>query len=77
MKVIPLKQSCNQVQEVSWLPNTPTTIASWIYDKRGVIWKVKDGFCNVNNTDNKVTSIKGKQNGVLMLENKTYGLYFH
>ena len=56
MKIVSLKQPCNQIQEISCVPNTPNTIANCIGalvrrrdgDKR-VVWIVDMSFRSANN----------------------------
>ena len=61
MKIVSLKQPCNQIQEISCVPNTPNTMANCI----GALVRRRDGnksvvmildieFCNRNNKNNKV-----------------------
>ena len=56
MKMVSLKQPCNQIQEISCVPNTPNTMAICI----GALVRRRDGdtsvvmivdidFCNGNN----------------------------
>ena len=54
MKMVSLKRPCNQIQEISYVPNTPNTMAICIGslvrrrdgDTSG-IWMVDKGFCNL------------------------------
>ena len=39
MKIVTLKQPCNQIQEISCLPNTPNTMANCI----GALVRRRDG----------------------------------
>ena len=56
MKIVSLKQPCNQIQEIFCVPNTPNTIANCIGalvrrrdgDKR-VVWIVDMSFRSANN----------------------------
>ena len=56
MNIVSLKQPCNQIQEISCVPNTPNTMANCI----GALVRRRDGdtsvamivdinFCNSNN----------------------------
>ena len=54
MKMVSLKQPCNQKQRVSCVPNTPNTMVNCIgalVQRRdgdtGAIWMVDIGFCNL------------------------------
>ena len=56
MKIVSLKQPCNQIQEISCVPNTPNTMANCIGslvrqrdDDKGVLWIVDMSFCSANN----------------------------
>ena len=55
MKMVSLKQPCNQIQEISCVPNTPNTVANCIgalvrqrYGDKSVIWMVEKYFDNMN-----------------------------
>ena len=55
MKMVSLKQPCNQIQEISCVPNTPNTMANCIGalvrrrdDDKSVIWMVEIYFYNLN-----------------------------
>ena len=61
MKMVSLEQPCNQIQEISCVPNTPNTMANCI----GALLRRRDGdtsvvmivdihFCNRNNKNSKV-----------------------
>ena len=61
MKMVSLKQPCNQIQEISCVPNTPNTMAICIGalvrrrdGDTSVIWIVDIDFCNRNNKNSKV-----------------------
>ena len=61
MKMDSLKQPCNQIQEISCVPNTPNTMVNcigalvWQRDgDKSVIWIVDIGFCNKSNKNSKV-----------------------
>ena len=61
MKMVSLKQPCNQIQEISCVPNTPNTmvicIGALVWRRDGdksVIWIVDIDFCNRNNKNSKV-----------------------
>ena len=54
MKMVSLKQPCNQIQEISCVPNTPNTMANCIGalvrrrdGDTSEIWMVDIGFCNL------------------------------
>ena len=54
MKMVSLKQACNKIQEISYVPNTPNTMANCIGALVGrrvgdtnAIWMVDIGFCNL------------------------------
>ena len=54
MKMVSLKQPCNQIQEISCVPNTPNTMANCIGalvrrrdGDTSAIWMVDIGFCNL------------------------------
>ena len=56
MKMVSLKQSCNQIQEISYVPNTPNTMANCIGalvrrrdGDKSVVWIVDMSFCSANN----------------------------
>ena len=55
MKIVSLKQPCNQIQEISCVPNTPNAIANCIgalvrrrEGDKSVIWMVEIYFYNLN-----------------------------
>ena len=59
MKMVSLKQPCNQIQEISYVPNTPNTMANCMGalvwrrdDDTSVIWIVDIGFCNPSHNKN-------------------------
>ena len=65
MKIVSLKQPCNQIQEISCVPNTPNTMENCIGalvrrrdDDKSVVWIVDISFCSVNNKNNKVVNSK-------------------
>ena len=67
MKIVSLKQPCNQIQEISSVPNTPNTMANCIGalvrrrdGDKSVVWIVDLSFCNANNKNNKVVNSKTK-----------------
>ena len=56
MKIVSLKQPCNQIQEISCVPNTPNAMANrigalvWRRDgEKSVVWIVDMSFCSANN----------------------------
>ena len=56
MKMVSLKQPCNQIQEISCVPNTPNTMANCIRalvrrrdGDKSVVWIVDMGFCSAKN----------------------------
>mgnify|MGYP005824477113 CR=1 FL=1 len=56
MKIVSLKRPCNQIQEISCIPNTPNTMANCIGalvrrrdGGKSVVWIVDMSFCNANN----------------------------
>ena len=56
MKIVSLKQPCNQIQEISYVPNTPNTMESCIGSlvrrrdgDKSVVWIVDMRFCSANN----------------------------
>ena len=56
MKIVSLKQPCNQIQEISCVPNTRNTMANCIgaLARRrdgdiSVVWIVDMSFCSANN----------------------------
>ena len=68
MKMVSLKRSCNQIQEISCVPNTPNTMANCIDalvqrrdSDKSVIWMVEIYFYNMNNKNSKVTNSKQAQ----------------
>ena len=55
MKMVSLKQSCNQIQEISCVPNKPNTmencIGALVWQRDGdksVVWMVEIYFYNLN-----------------------------
>ena len=54
MKMVSLKQTCTQIQEISCVPSTPNTMENWIGalvrrrdgDTSG-IWIVDNSICNL------------------------------
>ena len=55
MKIVSLKRPCNQIQEISCVPNTPNTMNFFIGalvqlrdDDKSVIWMVEIYFYNLN-----------------------------
>ena len=63
MKMVSLKQPCNQIQEISCLPNTPNTMANCIGalvrrrdGDKSVVWIVDMSFCSANNKNSKVVN---------------------
>ena len=68
MKMASLKQPCNQIQEISCVPNTPNTMANCIGalvrrrdgDTSG-IWMVDKGICNLKYKNSKVTNDKSER----------------
>ena len=55
MKIVSLKQPCNQIQEISCVPNTPNTIANCIGalvrrrdGDKSVVWIVDMSFYSAN-----------------------------
>ena len=67
MKMVSLKQPCNQIQEISWVPNTHNTMTNCIGalvrrrdGDTSVIWIVDIDFCSRNNKKSKVTSNKSE-----------------
>ena len=60
MKIVSLKQPCNQIQEISCVPNTPNTMANcigalvWRRDgDKSVVWIVDMSYCNANNKEHQ------------------------
>ena len=56
MKIVSLKQLCNQIQEISCVPNTPNTMENCIDalvrrrdGDKSVVWIVDMSFCSANN----------------------------
>ena len=56
MKIVSLKQPCNQIQEISCVPNTPDTMANCIGalvrrrdGDKTIVWIVDMSFCSANN----------------------------
>ena len=56
MKIVSLKQHCNQIQEISCVPNTPNTMENCVGalvrrrdGDRSVVWVVDMSFCSANN----------------------------
>ena len=54
MKIVSLKQPCNQIQEISWVLNTPNIMVNCIGalvrrrdGDTSVVWIVDIGFCNM------------------------------
>ena len=65
MKVVSLKRPCNQIQEISCVPNTPNTMANFIGvlvrrrdGDKSVVWIVDMSFRNANNKNNQVVNSK-------------------
>ena len=65
MKMVSLKQPCNQIQEISCVPNTPNTMANCIGTlvqqidgDTSVVWIVDIGFYNLKIKNSKVASDK-------------------
>ena len=55
MKMVSLKRPCDQIQEISYVPNTPNTMADCIGalarqkdGDKSVIWMVEIYFYNLN-----------------------------
>ena len=78
MKMVSLKQPCNQIQEISCVPNTLNTMLNCICTlvrrrdgDTSVVWIVDIGFCNLENIKTaRQQVIKWSTNGIAMLENK-------
>ena len=58
MKIVSLKQPCNQIQEISCVPNTPNTMANCIGalvqrrdGDKSVVMIVDIDFCSANNKE--------------------------
>ena len=56
MKILSLKQPCNQIQEISCVPNIHNTMANCIGalvrrrdGDKSVVWIVDMSFCSANN----------------------------
>ena len=56
MKMVSLKQPCNQIQEISCVPNTPNTMENFIGalvrrrdGDKSVVWIVDMNFCSAKN----------------------------
>ena len=56
MKMVSLRQPCNQIQEISCVPNTPDTMANCIGalvrrtdGDKSVVWIVDMRLCSANN----------------------------
>ena len=51
MKMVSLKQPCNQIQEISCVPNTMANCIGALVRQRdgdtSVVWIVEIGFCNM------------------------------
>ena len=54
MKMVSLKLPCNQIEEISCVPNTPNTMVNCIGalvwrrdDDKSVVWMVDISFCNM------------------------------
>ena len=67
MNMVSLKQSCNQIQEISCVPNTHNTMAICIGalvrrtdGDTSVVWIIDIGFCSANNKNSKVASNKSE-----------------
>ena len=65
MKMVSLKQPCNQIQEISCIPDTPNTMVNCIGalvrrrdGDTSVVWIVDIGFCNLKYKNIKVPSDK-------------------
>ena len=65
MKIVSLRKPCNQIQEISCVPNTPNTMANCIGalvrrrdDDKSVVWIVDMSFCSANNKNSKVVNSK-------------------
>ena len=68
MKMVSLKQPCNQIQEISCVPNTPNTLANCIGalvrrrdGDKSVILMVEIYFNNLKNKNNNVANSKHAQ----------------
>ena len=64
MKLVFPKQPCNQIQEISYVPNTMINCIGALVRQRdgdtSVVIIVDIDFCNRNNKNNKVTSNKSE-----------------
>ena len=56
MKIVSLEQPCNQIQEISCVPNTPNTMTNCIGalvrrrdGDKSVVWIVDMSFCSAKN----------------------------
>ena len=56
MKIVSLNHPCNQIQEISCVPNTPNTMENCIGalvrqrdGDKSVVWIVDMSFCSANN----------------------------
>ena len=68
MKIVSLKQPCNQIQEISCVPNTPNTMVNCIGalvrridGDTSAIWMVDIYFCNLKIQNSKVTNDKSER----------------
>ena len=68
MKMVSLKQPCNQIQEISYVPNTPNTMANCIGalvrrrdGDKSVLWMVEIYLYNLKNENSKVANSKRAQ----------------
>ena len=74
MKMVSLKQPCNQIQEISCVHDTPNTMTNCI----GALVRRRDGDKSVilmleiyfYNLNSKVAIDKTEQNGITMLKNE-------
>ena len=84
MKMVSLKQPCNQIQQISRVPTTPNTMVNCIGtlvrrrdDDTSLVMIVDIDFCSSNNKKiARQQVIKRSTNGIAMLENEAQGLYF-
>ena len=64
MNIVSLIRPCNQIQEISCVPNTPNTMANcigalvWRRDGDKIVWIADMSFYSANNKNSKVVNSK-------------------
>ena len=77
MKIVSLKQPCNQIQEISCVPNTPNKMANCIGalvrrrdGDKSAVWIVDMIFCSANNKKHQGSKYKTGHKLFAMMENE-------